>query len=77
MAKFTVQNLAANRIDFDDSGPPRLDDLAIGGDHIELLRLERMNRNHFWGEVTLRDGRRLRLSFWAPKGRLDVIAEEE
>ena len=40
----TPEQLAAFRIDNDDDG---LDDLAIGGDHVAMVRLERMSDNSF------------------------------
>ena len=70
--------LAACRIDYDDGSDTALDDLAIGGDHVHMVRLERMDGDCFWGCIYMRDGRTLRLSFGANKGRkLEVTAEWE
>lgn len=66
--------LLTHRVDFDRNG---LDDLAIGGDLISMLRLERMSGNSFWGAVYMRDGRSLRLSFNIEKRSLRVTAEWE
>lgn len=54
-----------------------LDDIAIGGDNIHLLRLERMDGNDWWGCIYLKDGRSLRLSFYVEKRSLSVTGEWE
>lgn len=63
------------RIDLDSKGG--LDDLAISGDLITMVRLERMDKGGFWGAVYFRDGRDLRMWFSADKGKLAVSAEFE
>ena len=67
--------LRSERVDFEKAD--ELDDLAIGGDLIRMVRLERMAGNHFWGAIYMRDGRDLRLSFWVEKRSLAVTAEWE
>ena len=64
------------RVDFEDGGFA-LDDLAIGGDLIHMLRLERMSGDSVWGKVYLRDGRSLRLSLHIEKRSLKMNAEWE
>ena len=73
--RFAAKELAALRVDFEKGDA--LDDLAIGGDHVHMVRLERMDGGYFWGCIYLRDGRTLRLSFGAKARKLDVIAEWE
>lgn len=43
------------------------DDIAISGDMIEGVHIERMHAGHVWGCITLKDGRRLILSFTAKR----------
>lgn len=73
--RFAAQELAALRVDFEKGAA--LDDLAIGGDHVHMVRLERMGAGEFWGCVYMKDGRTLRLSFGAKGRKIDVIAEWE
>jgi hypothetical protein len=75
--RFAEQERASLRVDFEADGAS-LDDVAIGGEHIHLLRLEDMGEGSFWGRITLKDGRALVLSFYAEKkGVLSATAEWE
>lgn len=68
------------RIDFENGdleSAGDLDDLAIAGEEITMLRLERMDPNHFWGSVALKDGTEIRLSIWSSKGKLSFTAEKQ
>lgn len=74
--------LTVERVDLDHGAKfgeiDGVDDVAIGGDLIQMFRLERMDKGHFWGKVYFRDGRSLRFSFWTSKrSRLQVGAEWE
>lgn len=62
------------RIDLDDNG---LDDLAISGELIEMLRLERMGPGHFWGRIYMKDGNHVEMTFWAKRSKLSVTAERD
>lgn len=76
-AEWTAQERAALRIDFEKDGW-HMDDIAIGGDHIHMLRLEDMGNGSFWGCIMLKDGRELRLNFYAEKkGQLSATGEWE
>lgn len=63
------------RIDM-DGDTDLLDDLAISGDHIKLLRLEDMGEG-FWGRVYMHDGSDIVLSIGAKRNRVSVIVERE
>lgn len=63
------------RIDM-DGDTDLLDDLAISGDHIKLLRLEDMGEG-FWGRVYMHDGSDIVLSIGAKRSRVSVIVERE
>lgn len=63
------------RVDFEKDGL-HVDDVAISGDLIRMFRLEAMDRDQFWGAVSLKDGRDLRFWFDGSKARsLKVTAE--
>lgn len=65
------------RVDLEKDGAS-VDDIAISGDLISMFRLERMDRDQFWGCVYMLDGRTLRFSFDGSKARsLNVTAEWE
>lgn len=73
--RFAKQERECLRVDFEADGYA-LDDLAIGGAHIHLLRLEDMGDGAFWGAIHLKDGRTLTLSFYAErKGLLKAGGE--
>lgn len=63
------------RIDM-DGDTDLLDDLAISGDHIKLLRLEDMGEG-FWGRIYMHDGSDIVLSIGAKRRRVSVIVERE
>lgn len=70
----------ARRIDFttgDLSTGGALDDLAISGDQIKLLRLERMSNDTAWGRIYMNDGRDVVLRFYVAKRSLVITAEED
>jgi hypothetical protein len=54
-----------------------LDDLAISGEHIKLLRIERMSDHSAWGRIYMNDGRDVVLRFGVGKGKLVMTAEGE
>ncbi len=61
-----------------DADDYHFDDIAISGDLVQMVRLERMENDTFWGAIHLRDGRSLTLSFHASKARkLEAAAEWE
>jgi hypothetical protein len=68
------------RIDFttgDLSTGGDLDDLAISGDQIKMLRLERMSGSSAWGRIHMIDGRDIVLRFSVAKRSLVITAEED
>lgn len=67
-----MSGTAMCRIDTDEKG---LDDLAISGELIEMLRLERMADNHFWGRVYMRDGNHIELGIYAKRQRISIDAD--
>ncbi len=77
MAKKSPQGWSKGicRIDMKDDS---LDDLAISGDMIAGLRMERMSADHIWGRVDLVDGRSFVLSFGPePKKRVSCYVHED
>lgn len=61
------------RIDLDDGdlwSGGALDDLAISGDLIQMLRLERMDTGVFWGRIYMKDGPDYVLGFHIEKHAL-------
>jgi len=69
----------SRRIDFekgDLDSAGEVDDLAISGSEIQMLRLERMDTGHVWGAIYFNDGSEVRLSFHS-KGRLSMTAESQ
>ena len=54
-----------------------LDDLAISGDQIKMLRLERMSGSSAWGRIHMIDGRDIVLRFSVAKRSLVITAEED
>jgi hypothetical protein len=53
-----------------DASDGALDDLAITGDQIDMLRLERMSDDTFWGAIHMKDGTGYTLKIWAEKRKL-------
>jgi len=66
------------RIDFSSGGliSGDLDDLAISGDQIKMLRLERMSGDSAWGRIYMNDGQDVVLRFCVAKRSLVITAEE-
>ena len=54
-----------------------LDDLAISGDLIEMVRVERMSGDSCWGMIYMKDGQHIRLSWSSSKGKLAITAESD
>ena len=54
------------RIDFERDGES-VDDLAISGDLVSMVRLERMSGTSVWGAVYMKDGRQF--TIWLTSGR--------
>ena len=72
--------MSMHRVDFksgdlQDGGD--LDDLAIAGDLIEMVRVERMSDNSCWGMIYMKDGQHIRLSWSSSKGKLAITAESD
>ena len=69
------------RIDMDEGSSLEhggdLDDLAISGDHISLLRIERMSSGSCWGRIYMKDGGDIVLGWSAERGKLAVSAEAD
>ena len=68
------------RIDFstgDLASGGDLDDLAITGDQIQMLRIERMSSGTAWGRIYMNDGRDVVLRIYVEKRSLAITAEEE
>lgn len=67
------------RIDFttgDLSTCGALDDLAISGDQIKLLRIERMSDDTAWGRIYMNDGKDVVIWFSVAKRRSLIITAE-
>lgn len=61
------------RVDLDKNGD--LDDLAISGEFIQMLRLERIDSDYMWGRIYLKDGNEIELSFGVSKKSLSVFID--
>jgi hypothetical protein len=69
-----------HRVDFkfgDLQSGGDLDDLAISGDLIEMVRVERMSGDSCWGMIYMKDGQHIRLSWSSSKGKLAITAESD
>lgn len=61
--------------DLDQGGS--LDDLAITGDHIKMLRIERMSDGSCWGRIYTNDGPDIVLGWSAQKNKLRMDARND
>lgn len=64
------------RIDCEDD-TDALDDLAIDGSAIRMLRLERLSDCTFWGAIHMNDGTIQRMTIGADGGKLSFRIEQE
>ena len=60
-----------------DADDYHVDDIAISGDLVRMVRLERMSADAFWGAIHMHDGRSLTFYFHAKARRLEASAEWE
>lgn len=65
---------ATRRIDLDEEG--ELDDLAIDGSLVKMVRLERLSGNSFWMRLYMHDGNDLVLSLHTNKALVRATIEE-
>lgn len=68
------------RIDYDDypAQGDQLDDLAISGDEIEFVQIERMSDGVCWGRIEIKNGRSVVLCWSAEKrNQLSIAARED
>lgn len=64
------------RIDMDEGTSIHLDDLAISGDLIQMVRIERMSDGVVWGAIYLKDKREITLHFKADTP-IEMVAYED